>query len=180
MKLKFLALTLLLWPVLTFAQATPAPASSSAQTFSFNAVALSLPGGKSTVAGTDAGVTFRLTTNFQLREDNIVAPGDNMTAFLGGFNYHIPALSTKLNNVSENLNGLNFDFYTTGGFGVDRLSAPTSAQHYAGFAGGGFNYKIAGSSTWSFGAEVTADFLPGVPTHGNWTWSAKIGPSINF
>src|SRR5258708_17099702 len=148
--------------VLAGLSAAQVPAPSD--TFSMDAQAISLPGGKQTAAGTVVGGTFAITQNFALRSDNLIAPGANLSAYLGGFNYNLPVLSRKLNNMSPNLDGSRFQFYITASVGVDRLS-PASGdvrQHYAALVGGGVRYDASGSGRFSVNlAEVRWAKLPG-------------------
>jgi len=154
---------------------TPAPPLAM---FSLTAQPVALPGNHQTVAGTVAGVTFTPTANFDLREDNILAPGQNFQGFFGGFNYRLPAISTKLNNVSPNVNGYRFDFYITASAGVDRITLPTNtAQHYAFLAGGGITYDLTNSGTWTLGVEVRYAKLPGL---ANNTAIVSVGPAWHF
>lgn len=163
-------------PLASLAQFAPA-----VKTFSMTTQAISLPGGRSTVAATDTGLTFNVTQNFALRSDNIVTPmsGSSLQgAYFGGFNYTLPALSTKLNNASPNLNGLRFQFYLTASAGVDRItSASGIVQHYAFLAGGGMNYDLNASGSWRLGVEVRYAKLPG---YANNTVIAAVGPSFHF
>lgn len=176
-RLYFLPL-LILMPFLVagalHAQDTPAPFSA----FSLTAQPIALPGNHQTVAGTVAGITFTPTQNFDLREDNIIVPGQNLQAFLGGFNYRLPVISTKLNNISPNVNGYRFQFYVTGSVGVDRITLPDATrQHYAFLAGGGINYDITGSGTWTMGVEVRYAKFPGL---ANNTAIVSVGPTLHF
>ena len=164
---------------LAFPALAQTPAPPPVTTFSLTSTALALPGGKSTFAGTDAGMTFTPTPNFDLREDNIVAPSGNFLGFYGGFNYRLPVLSTKLNNVSPNLNGYRFQFYITGSAGVDRITdaAGNARQHYSFLAGGGVQYDLTSSGTWTLGAEVRYAKLPGLINN---TAIVTFGPQFHF
>ncbi len=153
-----------------------AQTSTPNNTFSVNLSALSLPGGKQTVAATDAGATFNLTQNLQLREDNLIAPASNFQFFGAGFNYYLPVLSTKLNNVSPTLSGARFQFWITASAGIDRITN-ISAQHYAFRGGGGVAYDLTGSGKWTFGAEVQYGKFPGLQNN---TWTAAISPAFHF
>lgn len=149
---------------------------STTNTFALTATAVSLPGGGQTIAGSVAGITFTPTANLDLREDNLLASGAQ--GFFGGFNYRLPVLSTKLNNMSPTLNGYRFQFYVTASAGVDRItSGVVTAQHYAFLAGGGINYDLTGSGRWTFGGEVRYAKLPGL---ANNTAIVSVGPSIHF
>jgi hypothetical protein len=151
---------------------------AQANTFSLTAQPISLPGGQQTVVGTIMGITFTPTVNLDLREDNILAPGNNFQGFFGGFNYRLPILSTKLNSVSPTVDGTRFQFYVTASVGVDRITLPTGTnQHYAVLAGGGVNYDLTGSGRWTFGGEVRYAKLPGL---NNNTAIVSLGPSLHF
>lgn len=153
--------------------------AQNSSTFSLTAQPLSLPGGKQTVVGTLSGMTLSITPNFDLRDDNIIAPGNNFQGFFGGFNYRLPVLGAKLNAVSPNINGNRFQFYLTGSVGVSRITSSTlpTVQHYAFLGGGGVNYDLTGSGRWTFGAEVRYAKLPGL---NNNTAIVSVGPSLHF
>lgn len=174
----FLAVAFAVLP--SFAQSTPA--APQVQTFSLTSTAMALPNGKSTVAGTDTGFTFTPTTNFDLREDNVITPSIGSTsfsAFLGGFNYRLPVLSTKLNNVSPNLNGYRFQFYLTGSAGVDRVTdaSGNTREHYAFLVGGGVQYDLTQSGSWTLGGEVRYAKFPGLASN---TAIVSFGPQFHF
>lgn len=147
--------------------AAPAPAPevqiAPSATFSLSAQAIALPGNKQTVAGTVIGGTFAITKNFSLREDNVLSPAANLQAYLGGVQYALPILSTKLNNVSSTLNGNLLQFYVTASVGVDHISSSgNDVQHYAFLGGGGINYDPTGSGKFSANLiEVRYAKLPG-------------------
>jgi opacity protein-like surface antigen len=123
-------------------------------------------------------MTFTPTTNFDIREDNILATGGNFEYFGGGFNYRLPVLSTMLNNASANLSGYRFQFYLTGSAGVDRISVNGgTAQHYGFLAGAGANYNVTSSGTWTLGGEVRYAKFPGF---ANNTVVVVVGPAIHF
>lgn len=164
-----LLVAMLFFTMPLFAQTAPA-----SHTFSLNTTALSLPGAGSTLAAMDAGLTFGVTSNLELRDDNFVTTDNTFRFFGGGVNYYLPVLSTKLNNMSPNLNGYRFRFYLTGQAGADQYA---NKQHYAYRAGGGFYYDLTASGTWTFGAEATYDHFTGFKTN---TWSVAVGPSIHF
>lgn len=148
-------------------------------TFALTATPVALPGNHQTVAGTIAGLTFTPTQNFDLREDNILVPGQNFQGYFGGFNYRLPAISTAVNNVSPNLNGYRFQFYLTASMGVDRITPPNenTAQHYAFLAGGGVNYMLTSGGMWTLGVEIRYAKFPGL---ANNTAIVSLGPSIHF
>jgi hypothetical protein len=173
----------LMLPLLILALACAAfpqepPAQSVTNAFSLTLAPISLPGGKQTVVGTDSGLTFSPTTNFDLREDNILAPGQNFQGFFGGINYRLPFLQTKLQNTSPTVNGYRFQFYVTASAGIDRITGPSSTtQHYAFMAGGGVNYDLTGSGTWTMGGEVRYAKFPGL---NNNTVVVAVGPAVHF
>ena len=143
---------------------------------------ITLPGGRTTVMGTDAGMALTITPNFDLREENILAPSNGAAIFLGGFNYRLPILSGALNNASPTLNGWRFQFYVTASAGVNRLtslavSPSSTSTHFALLAGGGVNYALTATGNWTFGAEVRYAKLPGM---ANNTAVVSVGPSFHF
>ena len=149
------------------------------ETFSLTAQPVALPGGGHTVAGTVAGFTFSPTPNVDLRSDNIFVAGSGFKGFFGGFNYRLPILSTKLNNVSPNVSGFRFQFYLTASAGIDQITSGSgkTQQHYAFLAGGGVNYDLTASGKFSFGAEVRYAKLPGL---ANNTAIVSVGPAFHF
>lgn len=154
-------------------------ASGQSQTFSLTGQPIALPGGGQTVAGTLAGFTFTPTPNFDLKNTNLVANSGNFVGLYGGFNYRLPILSTKLNNISPNINGMRFQFYITGSAGIDRVTdaAGNVRQHYSFLAGGGINYDLTNSGTWTLGGEVQYAKLPGL---ANNTAIVSFGPAWHF
>ena len=166
--MKYVAALLLALSSLAFGQT---------QTFSLSLSPISLPGNKQTVVGTDSGFTFSPTAKLDLREDNILAPGQNFQGFFGGFNYRLPILQTKLNNASPNVNFLRFQFYLTASAGIDRITLAETRQHYAFLAGGGLLYDLTGSGTWTLGAEVRYAKFPGL---SNSTAVVAAGPALHF
>lgn len=180
--MKVAALVCLLFvPLMARAQATasPAPAATTTTTFAMTASALALPGNHQTVSGSVSGIMFSPTSKFDFREDNLVPAVPGQLAFFGGFNYHLPPISTAIQN-GTNLNGFNFDFYLTGSLGVTRItdSSNNTASHYAGLAGVGVNYKLSKGGTWAMGFEARAARLPGMAS--GWTAVISLGPSIHF
>lgn len=164
------ALFILLMPFAVLAQSAPAP-------FSLMAQPIALPGGHQTVDGSISGLSVGITQNFELREDNLIAPASNLQGFFGGFNYYLPVLSQKLNNLSPQLNGTRFQFYLSASVGQDRLTGAHQSQHYAFLAGGGLRYDLTASGHYSLGAEVRYAKLPGL---ANNTAIVSVGPSIHF
>lgn len=156
-------------------------AQAQSTTFALTAQPIALPGGKQTVAGTLAGMALTVTDKFDLRNDNIIAPGNNFQGFFGGFNYRLPIISHKLNNASPTLNGERFQFYLTASVGIDRITpavkTDATKSHYAVLAGGGVNYDLTGSGHWTFGAEVRYAKLPGLQNN---TAIVSVGPTLHF
>lgn len=152
--------------------------AQTVNTFSFTTAAVSLPNGKSTIAGTDAGTTLTITPNLDLLERNILGSGNTFQYFAGGAQYRLPVLSTKLNNASPNLDGMKFQFFIRASAGVDRITDATGNvhQHYGFTGGGGVNYLL-GSGTWSLGGSVEYAKFPG---YANNTWIAEFGPQVHF
>lgn len=142
--------------------------------FALNAQAVALPGGGQTVAATDVGATFQITTNFSLRDDNILAPSNGMQFYGGGGDYFLPTSFLK----KTKLNPSNFQPYVTGSIGIDRIvpATGTSQQHIAVLIGGGLNYKPA-SGVWVNLFEVRYAKLPGL---ANNTAIISSGFSLNF
>lgn len=158
--------------------AVRAQTSTPGNTFSLNFSTLSLPGGHHTVAAVDEGMTFNLTQNFQLRQDNVQAPDSSFQFFGGGFNYFLPVISTKLNAASPTLSGARFQFWITASAGVDRITAGSvTSQHYAERAGGGGQYDLTASGKWTFAAEIQYGKFPGLQNN---TWTAAISPAFHF
>lgn len=179
LNLKALRLSVMITLGLLLTFAVPAYSQTAPfAAFSLTAQPIALPGGHQTVAGTVAGMTFTPTANFDLREDNILAPGANFQGFFGGFNYRLPIISTAVNNISPNLNGYRFQFYVTGSAGVDRITLPAQTkQHYAFLAGGGVNYDLTGTGRWTMGFELRYAKFPG---NANNTVVVSMGPELHF
>jgi hypothetical protein len=145
--------------------------------FALTLTPVSLPGNHQTVAGTEAGMSFAPTPNFELYDDNILAPGQNFRYFGGGFRYYLPVLSQKLNNASPNVNGFRFRFALEAGAGVDRITQPVPTQHYGFTAGGRVEYDLTNSGTWTMGADVRYAKFPGL---NNNTAIVSLGPAVHF
>lgn len=134
---------------------------SNQSTFSLQSQAIAMPGGKQTIAATEVGATFAITKNLSLRNDNILAPGDDLQGYYGGVQYFLP-IAKLLNKTS--LNASNYQAYVTGSAGVDIVS-PTNAptqQHYSFLAGGGVNYGVNGTFSVNL-FEVRFARMPGGP-----------------
>lgn len=154
-----------------------ASASAQTQTFSLTTQAVAIPGsetGQQTLAAAVTGIAMTITPNFDLRQDDVITSDGHLQGYFGGFTYRLPVLQRKLNNMSPTLNGYNFQFYLTASAGQDRVGKDT---HYAFLAGGGLNYKMGKSGTWTFGCEVRWAKLPG---YRNSTALVSVGPTLHF
>ncbi len=154
---------------------TPAAAPPTNQgSFSLNAQAVALPGGGQTVAATDVGFTKAITSNFSLRDDNILAPSNGVQFYGGGANYFLPTrfLAKTL------LDPKSFQPYVTASAGVDRIvpASGPSQQHIAFLIGGGLNYKPA-NGVWVNLFEARYAKLPGL---ANSTAIVSSGFTLNF
>lgn len=162
----------LLFALAGFAQTVPT------QTFNLTLSPISLPGGKQTVAGTEAGAMITVTPNLDLGNVDVLAPGNNFQYFAGRVNYRIPWLSNKLQNISPTLNGLRFQFGVTASVGVDRITGPGDPTQHYGFTGGGFvNYSIDSGGHYSLGLEAQYAKFPGL---NNNTFTVSLDPAIHF
>lgn len=155
--------------ITAFAQDTPF------STFSVTTAAISLPGGKSTVAGTEAGAMLRVTQNTSIGTMNVISPG-TLSYYSGRFEQHIPFLSKKLNGISPTINGLQFDIGVTGSAGIVRVPLGSDFKQHYGFTGGIFvNYYL--NKTWSLGVEAQYAKFPG---YNNNTATVAFSPAIHF
>ena len=154
MKLRFIGLFLLLAaPV--FAQ-TPPPLGIT-QSWSFQTSGVALPGGKTSVAGVDSGITFAPSSKFDLFDRNLLSNDGSLKFFGGGFDYYLPALSVKLNNLSPNVNFLRVRFAPTGSFGIAQVDGK---NHYGFTAGGRVDYLLTESGRWTMGAKAEYVHFP--------------------
>jgi hypothetical protein len=135
--------------------ATPAPApatsnpSTSNSTFSLEASILSLSAKGTTTPATVIGETFLVTPKYLLREDNIIGPGANLNAYLGGLQYQ-PSLGKALQKTT--LNSKNIQPYIMALVGANHVTNSATAitvQHVSFEAGGGVNYDPTGSGKFS-------------------------------
>jgi hypothetical protein len=140
-----------------FAQAVPT------QTWSLTTSAVTLPGGKSSIVGVDSGISFTPTPNFDLFERNINSNDGSFGFYGGGVSYRLPAVGTKLNNMSPNVNFLRLLFAPTASFGVVRLA--NGAQHYGFTAGVRADYQLTAGGAWTLGVKGEYAQFPGVPSH---------------
>lgn len=162
----------------SFAQTAASPVS----TWTVTANAVALPGsGNTTLAGTLAGVHLAVTPNFSLEQTDFMTSSAQTNAFLGGATYNIAALSKALNNISPNLNGLQFSFSIHGDIGEARIAQPSGSTSVsvAGLVGGEVDYAIAGSKMFSLGVRVDDFYVRSGLPHGN-NLVVALGPSIHF
>lgn len=131
--------------------------------FSVSTQAVAVRIGGQTQPGTDAIGSLNLTKNLQLQSDNILCPGINLQAYLGGVKYY-PSLFTKplakttLSSIKP---------YVHAALGVVRNVPATgdAKQHYSALAGAGFDYSVNG--TFSFGPRLEYFNAPGFGPHPN-------------
>jgi opacity protein-like surface antigen len=159
----------------TAVPAEPAPTEtpvSNRGSFSLTAQAVALPGGGQTVAGTLVGGTYAVTPTVSLRNDDLLAPGNNLQGYFGGVQW-FPSnkflSKTSLNAVQP---------YVTGSVGIDRIvpASGPSQQHVAFLLGGGLNYKPSSGPTINL-VEVRYARLPGL---ANSTAIVSSGFTLNF
>lgn len=161
-KLALLAVVLAL-PLFAFGQV-------AASQFSLNASALSLSNSQGTMPVADVGARFAITSNFELRNDNLVASG--IQSYFGGVNYAIPQIAQLL--AKTNLNPQNFRFYVTGSAGVANVA---SSRVLAALAGGGFEYSPGGNGQFALSGEARWAKIPGF---NNSTVIVSFGPTLTF
>jgi len=133
------------------------------QTWSLTTSALTLPGAGKTLVGVDSGLSFTPTPNFDLFDRNIVSNDGSFGFYGGGQTYRFPAIGTKLNNTSPNVNFLRLQVAETTSFGVVRLAS--GANHYGYTAGIRVDYQLTSGGAWTFGAKGEYVQFPGVPAH---------------
>lgn len=167
---------LLLLSVAAFAQNAPIPT----KTFSFNASPISLPGGRGSFVGTDAGLTFSPTQNFRLESHNVMSSDAKLSSFMGGAHYDLPVLSVKANNTMTNVSGFRMLFGLTALVGIDRVTDPFGAvrQHYSAMGLATFAYDINSSGSWTVGANVGMARFPGFAT--GWTPVVEVPFQFHF
>jgi len=127
---------------------TPAPSTSS-PTFSLSASILSLSAKGTTTPATVIGETFLVTPKYLLREDNIIGPGANLNAYLGGLQYQ-PAVAKFLQKTT--LNSKSIQPYLMALAGANHVTNPatgTTVQHPSFEAGGGVNYDPTGAGKFT-------------------------------
>ena len=149
---KLLALSLFL--VLSFAALaqttppTPPPNPATTQpTFTLSGNVLALPSATQSSAATDIGMTFAVTSNWQLRADTIIAPTVSTEGYYGGLQYVVPTAKLL---AKTNLNSNSFQFYLSGGAGeVHVTNNGNTLSHFGGLLGGGANYDPTGTGKFS-------------------------------
>lgn len=142
------------------ATTTTEPAQPVTQTWSTQVSAVALPGGKNSIAGTDAGITFTPSPNLDLFDRNLLSSDQTLQYYAGGVNYRFPAISVAANNASQNVNFLRVQFFATGSVGVAKVS---SINHYGFTAGGGVNYQLTSGGAWTLGGKAEYAHFPGYP-----------------
>jgi hypothetical protein len=147
----------------------PAPVFSTT-TVNFNLSQLSLPGARQSVAGAETDVLLTVTPNNQFGETTLVNPS---FTFVGGrYNRTFPAVSNWLNNLSPNLDGMQFQFGVTASLGAVQAS---NVSHWGERAGAFINYAV--SNSWTLGFEAQWCNLPGYQHN---TYSIALGPAFHF
>lgn len=159
-----------------FAQNAPIPT----KTFSFNAAPISLPGGRGTFVGTDAGVEFNPTQNFALAETNVVSSDAKLSFYGGGAEYNFAVLSKYINNHTPIISGFRFRIGARAFLGAARVkdAAGNVAQHYGAIAQGTFKYSLDAGGTWQMGANIGAARFPEYAR--GWIPVVELGPSFHF
>jgi hypothetical protein len=159
----YVAKLLLLFVLLSGAAMAQTPAPTPTTTWSLTTSAMTLPGAGKTIMGVDSGISFSPTPKLDLFDRNLISNDGSFGYYAGGLTYHLPAISTALNNVSPNVNFLRLQFSPTASFGVVRLGS--GIQHY-GFTGGvRVDYSLTASGGWTLGAKTEYVQFPGVPSH---------------
>lgn len=157
-----------------FAQ-TPAPSAFPSTTYNFNLTPVTLPGAKTSLAGAEADIKLKITTNFALGETSLI--GGNYS-FLGGrSDYVIAPFSKWLQNISPTLNGYQFQLGVTQSLGVIRtpVALGSSASHWGERAGAFLTYAVSGN----VGLGVEAQWC-NFPGYAHSTYSVAFGPSFHF
>lgn len=173
--MRYLALLALLLMAVTCSAQTP---TVSVNPFSVTAAPIALPGNAgSTIGGALTGVTLGITSNFALRQTNFVSTDASIRGYFGGVDYVIPKFSSWLNNISPNLNGLNFRLEATGSAGATQIVGSTNS-HVGFLFGGRLTYSVAGSKTYALALEIQDLNTPGLPHRNNLVVS--VGPTLSW
>jgi hypothetical protein len=158
MKLKFFSLLGVLFLCSTLYAQTNTTAPLPIFTLSSQAMAIGLAG--QTTPATDIIGAFSVTNGLILQSDNILAPGINLQAYLGGARYNI-SLANIIAKTKIPPN--TFQPYVHVGVGVIR-NVPAQGnptQHYTWMGGAGFDYDPQGTGKWSFGPRIEYFDAPG-------------------
>ena len=160
----------LLLCAVSFAQTTPPPVSAFADTtYSFGLTPITLPGGKTTLAGMENDVMINFTPNNAFGETTLIST----SPFIGGrYDRTIPSVAKWIQNHTA-LTGYNYQFYLTGSLGV--VKADTS--HWGERAGAGLRWAPSGVTNFSVAFEVQANNLPGI---SHWVPSFAVSPQVRF
>ena len=144
------AFVLALCSVAAFGQSS-SPSNQTQFSLSAQAVSLSAKGGA--VPATDIGGTFKVTSNFSLRQDSLIAAQSQ--GYFGGAQYFLPSAKFL---AKTNFDPAAFQFYVTASGG----EVFTAGLKHPGFlAGGGINYDPTGSGHFSVNLiEIRAARLP--------------------
>lgn len=146
----------------------PAPSQS---TLSFNIGASALGLGGTSQATPASDVVLELNPgfkgrfgNFELRSDNILAPGINLQSYHGGLNYCFvgPACVAPFAKIPGQLAPLSF--YADFAPGVDRIVPATgnAQSHFSYIVGGGIKWQMQNGIQMRL-IEVDAYHAPGSP-----------------
>jgi len=159
----------ILLSVVACAQSTPPPAFSDT-TITFNLSPITLPHAGQSVSGAETDALISFTTNNHIGMTTLINPG---FTFVGErYNRTFPSISNWLNNVSANINGMQFQFGLTQSLGVVHLG---STSHWGERAGAFVNYSI--NNTWGVGVEAQWCNFPGYQHN---TYSVAFGPNFHF
>lgn len=159
MKSRILTLLCLIasFTVPAFSQSAP-PAQPVTQQWSLTTSAVALPGGKTSIAGTDSGISFTPSANFDIFDRNLLSNDGSLKYFAGGVTYRLPIISTKLNNMASNTDFLRFQFAPTASFGIAQVNG---VNHYGFTAGARVDYMLNASGSWTFGGKGEYAHFPG-------------------
>ncbi len=148
------------------------------QPWSATTSVLSLPGNHQTIAASDSGLAFTPTPNLDIFDRNLIASDSTMKYFAGGANYRIAWLNKKLDSISPNVNFLRVQTFVTASAGIEQVSlAGVTKNHYGFTAGGGANYMLNQSGSWTLGGSVEWAKFPGYQNNG---LIVKFGPTFHF
>jgi hypothetical protein len=149
---------LLGFPSAAIGQGNPPEPTATTQTWSINASGVALPGGKTSIAGVDSGVSFAPSADFILSDRNLVSSDHSLMYFAGQFQLTLPQLSKTFNNMASNVNFLRVRFAPVGSFGVVQVSG---RNHYGYTAGAEFDYMLTPKGGWTLGAKGEYAHFPG-------------------